>query len=218
MLRLIISLLIVLPLVAFAKPQKQEVSNDEKNSHYAVKESSSSKPSNKPGAEYYVEKAYQFIENRKDIFKLENPRDELILKRASIRPDRQNNAVIFTHAVNGVKVLGAGYTIRLKADGKVFDFSGMIHPEAKKVDTTPRISKQQVIDIVIKEAGEGDPDADDPPVKDPELLIAKFDDEFILIWFTGMGYSAKYGTSGNYFYYIDAQNGEVLTKRKAWSK
>jgi Zn-dependent metalloprotease len=154
-----------------------------------------------------LEIAYQFFEENKDVFQMENPREELLVR--SVRSDDISSTVKFYWAVNGIKVRYGGYFVQIKPNGSIYEVQGQIDPEARKVDTTPSISEERAKEIAIN-----DPlhKGRKPEVVESELIIANFEGGYRLVWSLGI---INGGGVGSWYYTIDAKTGEVLKVAEA---
>jgi len=155
-----------------------------------------------------TERAYQFLELHRDLFGLENPRQELVVERASAR------AVRFRQMANGIPVIlgrsllsvaPTGYTLHMWPDSNLLkEFEGAVFPEARNVNTTPAVSREQAIAIAQSDTAHGGQPTE---VSVADLYIAKFDDGCRLVWRLGIS-GGGYGGAG--IYMIDAHSGAIL--------
>jgi Zn-dependent metalloprotease len=151
-----------------------------------------------------VDKAYQFFEINKDIFRLTEPKTEL--KVYDVHRD-DIPVVKMYWAVNGVKV-ASNLRIVFSKNGSPFYFAGKIDPEARTINTNPAISEDQAKAIVIKDMDkvkDGCPEDAQTEIKNATLIIGRFDEELKLVW----GLSVVKCLNG-YGYWIDAQTGKIL--------
>jgi Zn-dependent metalloprotease len=147
-----------------------------------------------------IEKGYQFFEINKDLFKINNPRKELIVEKAS------TSYIRFSWAPNGVKVGCPGYKIFFNKDGKPNLIKGEIYIEARNIDTHPKINAEQAKQISLNDSKAYHTTIEN--VKGVELLIGKFDDVLRLAW--AVNVCKLDSVIFNSDYYIDAQTGEIL--------
>jgi Zn-dependent metalloprotease len=149
-----------------------------------------------------VEKVYQFFEINKDIFGIEDPKTEL--KIDAVNKD-EIQAVKFHWTVNGVKV-ASNFSILFTKDGKPHNYSGKLYPEAKSIDTNPKLSEEQAKQIALDDSRAYHTTVEN--VKSIELIIGKFDDCLKLAW--AINVCKLDSVIFNSDYYIDAQNGKIL--------
>jgi Zn-dependent metalloprotease len=162
-----------------------------------------------------VEMAYQFFELHKDLFQLDNPKKELLLKSCNTDKCVGNTHVSLDQVVNDIKVRYGGYALHFKSNGSLYYLNGAIDPEARKVDTTPSISAEQAKQIA---ASNPDYEYNNPYFNDVELLIAHFEDGYHLVWRFFLGeITADFRDQGglvqtkyDFFYIIDAKTGDIL--------
>ncbi len=148
-----------------------------------------------------LEKSYQFFEIHKDLFRLINARSELKCYRI-ISDDGFVSTIKFRQVHNGIGVEHGQYFVHFCRDGSIGGANGYLNPEARHVNTTPSILKEQAQQIAeadykgLKMMGVKMPD--------PELLIHGRGGKLYLCWkvFPGLEYN----------YYIDAHTGELLGK------
>jgi Zn-dependent metalloprotease len=154
-----------------------------------------------------VEDSYRFLDLHKDIWNLENPRQELRLQ-GIIGPDKIDTittTVVFDQVVNGVKVRYGECCIHYKSDGLMYLADVRIDPEARTINTSPAISQEQAIDIARQDTLVKDPN---PKVFEPKLLIGRFNGKMLLFWQFGFGYDWSYA--------VDAHTGKILGTESAW--
>jgi hypothetical protein len=143
--------------------------------------------------------AYRFLETNRDIFDIENPRQELPLSKNA------HGTVEMYQVVNSIKVLNAYVQFGLNSDASVAYIDFSCYPEARNVNTTPSIDSLQAFSIA-----RSDPQNENHPAKPlkAKLMIAKFNNDFHLVWtfiLSGGGYF-----DGESRYFIDAHDGSVL--------
>jgi Zn-dependent metalloprotease len=159
-----------------------------------------------------LEKCYQFFEIHKDIFGLNDPREELVLYVNNPHTKK------FYQAHNGVKVQFAGYFMHFNMKGKLNELDGEIDLEAKKVATTPAISREAAQKIAFDEfktnpeipANKLVPDTVAPRAVETELMLSRIDGQFRLVWDIAVGYDMPWG--GVMRYVIDAQTGAIIQR------
>lgn len=149
-----------------------------------------------------VEKVYQFFEINKDIFGIEDPKSEL--KIDAVNKD-EIHAVKFHRTVNGIKV-ASNFSILFTKDGKPHNYSGKLYPEAKSIDTNPKLSEEQAIQIALNDSKAYQTTVEN--VKSAELIIGRFSATLRLAW--AINVSKLDSVIFNSDYFIDAQNGKIL--------
>ena len=151
-----------------------------------------------------IDRIYQFFELYKELFQIENPREELSVLRFA-RNQYGYHSIKFEQMVRGVKVRYSGFIVSLCPDTSFIDaVNGMIHPQARSVNTVPDISADQAIIIAKADPAHGDSVT---YANKPELLIAKVGDIYHLVWKLGIGGGGYHGSAS---YLIDAHTGEIL--------
>jgi len=151
-----------------------------------------------------VEKAYQFFELNKDLFQIEKPRQELVIRQV-IREEL--STVKFYWAIDGVKVNYGGYFLQFSRDGSLYNVEGQIDPEARSINTKPSISEEQAKQIAMNDSLNT---GQESTFMDMELVIGKFkDNKFQLAWTFGISNSRPW------IYAIDAHTGEILVRTTA---
>ena len=160
-----------------------------------------------------IEESYRFLENHKELFRMDNPRQEL-KPEGVIGPDGISPiaTVKFIQVVNGVKVRYGGYNFHFNADGLMNSLNGQIDPDAKKVNTNPAISEEQVKQIALNDTLNAGTKAE---VIDLELMIARYEEGLRLVWSFGVIYG---GPPGSWLYKVDAQTGKVLEVSSAFRR
>jgi len=159
-----------------------------------------------------LERIYQFLEQNRDIFQLENPRQELRLRYAYSPPRARIRLVDFSF--DQIEVRGGHVGIGLSADSLSLDslfvirIGCRIFPQARSVNTTPTIKKEQAIDIALSDTAHTGIPPEIYPNRanvgpDPQLIIQIRDDIPHLVW-------PVHVYVGGPTYYIDAHTGEVL--------
>jgi hypothetical protein len=155
-----------------------------------------------------TERAYQFLELHRDLFGLENPRQELVVERSTTR------TVVFQQMANGIPVIlgrslirlaPVGYSFHIRPDSNLIEeFGGEIYPEARNVNPNPAVSREQAIAIAQSDTAHGGQATE---VSGARLYIAKFNEGCRLVWRLGLS-GGGHGGAGLYF--IDAQTGDIL--------
>lgn len=151
--------------------------------------------------EFYVAKAREYIEKRKDYLQITSLQQELKLKNIFRDPPPFTNVdVAFNQTVNDIPVDRATIAVSFRQNGKVFSWSSSFEPQARQVNTTPSITGKQAIDIAVNDKAPKE-------AYKAELLIKKFDNQFRLTWkITPESIRATYLG----IWYIDADSGVLL--------
>lgn len=155
--------------------------------------------------DFYVARAHEYIDKRKDYFQIANFQQELKFEKIMHDPPPFTNvSVSFYQVVNDIPVERATIGVSFRQNGKVFSSGSSFEPGASHVNTTPSVSKEQAVAIALKDERA----AGATSAQIAELVIGKFDDEFKLTWkiFTG----GPKGFTDPALFYIDAQSGELL--------
>jgi Zn-dependent metalloprotease len=154
-----------------------------------------------------IDKAYQFFELNKDIFSMENPRQELILRDVSIPKRGSITYIKFDQFVESVKVLYNAYTVEIDVNGTIIYAGGIYNPALREIDAVPVISKEQSIKIVIAQAKCQHEPWLDKIEEETRLLIANLDGNYRLVW---RAVFICRNLCGSQYAYIDAKTGEIL--------
>ncbi|MCP4582316.1 MAG: hypothetical protein GY839_11940 [candidate division Zixibacteria bacterium] len=161
-----------------------------------------------------VEKVYQYLELRKEKLGLDEPRSELVVTSVKISPEG-TGGISLSQKVNGVNVRAGTFGFGFKA-GKLFLVNDKLMLEAKEVNTNPSISQEQAINIALSTYSPPDSILPAAQIKAIKFEIAKINDEYKLVWFITAMQGKTIG--GHYLLDIDAQTGEILSKRHAGIK
>jgi len=153
-----------------------------------------------------VEKAYQFFEINKDIFQIDQPRQELVIGEVI---KEATSTVKFYWVLNGVKVQYGGYFLQFSRDGSLYNVEGQVDPEARSINTKPSISEEQAKQIAINDSLNAGKPAE---IKEMELLIGRFKGEIKLAW------TFYLTNSLSWHYAIDAHTGEILVHAPGFRK
>jgi hypothetical protein len=151
-----------------------------------------------------VDRIYRFFELNRDIFQMENPREELIVEHVSPGP-RGDKTVSFEQRFRGIRVLFSGYSAITLPDSTFLEsVSGYYRPLARTVDVTPNITPEKA-----KEIAQADPENGKnlTYTNTPELVISCLKDGCYLVWYVGV-YGGRF--SGDALYQIDAHTGAIL--------
>ena len=156
-----------------------------------------------------LETVYQFFEANKDIYKLVDPRRELLPVgfKNGIEPVR---TIKLRQVVDGVRVNSRGFVTRFGSDKKLCYVDGQIDPDARQVNTTPAISEERAKEIAV--ADQRTKRALKPSIAEAELLIGRFDNKMRLVWHLGLTEGVGVGS---WYYYIDAHSGKVMQVESA---
>jgi Zn-dependent metalloprotease len=153
-----------------------------------------------------VEDSYRFLELNKTRFHLDNPRQELRLRGVNgpaEYADIKTTTVKFDQVVNGIKVASEGFTIQFESSGAYHFCQGQIDTSARNVNTNPAISLDRAKKIAFSDSLNQNTKAE---AKDAELIIARFNSDFYLVWAFGV----INNRGGAWKYLIDAQTGKIL--------
>jgi len=155
-----------------------------------------------------LEWVYQFVDQNRDIFQLENPRQELSLRYSTT----SRNGLVsfdFDQVVNGIKIRNGFLGMLIIPDSAIIkSMNCKIFPQARSVNTTPNITREQAIDIALSDTAHTGIPPEIYPNRanvgpDPQLIIQIRDDIPHLVW-------PVHVYVGGPTYYIDAHSGEVL--------
>jgi len=148
-----------------------------------------------------VEMAYQFFELNKDLYRIESPRDELIVK-GIIEGGELGTTIKLGQVVGGIRVDSRGFILQYGRAKKLWCVDGQIDPDARQVDATPKITFEQAFQIALADTLDHGPK---PVPLNQELVIMRFKDGLHLVWDFGMNTGRL-----PWHYTIDAHTGEIL--------
>jgi Zn-dependent metalloprotease len=155
-------------------------------------------------------RALQFLELNKDLFLIENPKEQLQI--ANTDPATMGTHSIYIEQVEkGLKVFGGSYVFNFIKDSdgipQITGFIGNFRPMARGMNTTPSISAEQAVQIAM---GDSVCQGKNPSLsRDPWLYIREFNRQLKLVWYFSLK-GINSCESNKYFFIIDAQNGKVL--------
>ena len=155
-----------------------------------------------------VEMAYQFLELNKDLYQIESPRDELIVKGV-IEGGELGTTIKLGQVVGGIRVDSRGFILQYGRAKKLWCVDGRIDPQARQVNTTPAISEKQAKEIVCATIQDREPP---PTPKDagssgPIICRPVQGGQLHLAWIVRLD---------TLRYYVDAHNGEIFQKEPAF--
>jgi hypothetical protein len=161
-----------------------------------------------------LEFAYFIFEQNRDLFGLDNPREELVLNNIG-RGETGSASISFRQKEHGLEVENAFYQVHLipTSDSQRISLQSMygkIFPRAREINSIPSIDSTQAEDIALNDLAHGDTMV---VVGAPtHLAISEFEDVLHLVWRVNI---INGGYGGSAAYWIDAQNGTILKVRSA---
>lgn len=145
-----------------------------------------------------------FFEENKGAFRMNNPAEELKLKRADTDEIGMKH-LRYEQYYRDIRVLGGELTVHFGQDGILKTVNGNFYP-AIDIATTPSISNGDAIITAEKDLssffGNGKPG-------EPELVIFPWEDRYYLAWRLFLFSDSP---MGRWEYFIDASNGNVIYK------
>jgi|GEM_PF-2293529 len=168
----------------------------------------------------YTERAYQFLEEYKDLYKISNPREEL--KLVSLDADNLGMThVTLQQEYQNIPVYAARLKFHFKKDGSLSSATGTYLPNINTIFPSPKITEEQAFQIATaklkKEFNLDDNSFDKISIQksNSQLIIynhglfSKKQENNYLAW-RFSAYSKK--AAVNYLFYINAQNGEIINQ------
>lgn len=151
-----------------------------------------------------IDISYTFFEENKHLFKMENPRKELIRKK--IKKDELGMThVFFNQTYKGVMVYGGELIVHFTSQKRIKSVNGF-YKHGINISPNPNISKQESEDIASLDLknnfGTGD-------ITDTRLMVYNHEGAYHLIWKMMLKIDSP---PGNWEYFIDANSGEILYK------
>ena len=165
-------------------------------------------------AAIYMGKTKQYKGDAKDIassFLKENSSllkakaDLSDLKFVQVQRHRDIDHVKFQQTYHGIPIEGAEYMVHILSDGSIDMINGTYYP-AIQVSGNAVISTQEAFRIAIKDLGDNTLIRGDTS---STLIIYPKDDVFYLTWKLLIPAEVPYG---DWIYYVDASNGNILLK------
>ncbi|MCD6162242.1 MAG: hypothetical protein J7K40_07495 [candidate division Zixibacteria bacterium] len=154
-----------------------------------------------------VEKAYQYMEKRKDYCKTDDPRSDFKFRYID-RSSGYSIKVKFWQIVNGIILKHSFIYIGIKSDGSIRNISGRFYPQAWNVNTTPTITKEQAKKTVFNDSRcvptakyHGEDILSFEQVHADSLIILEHENDFHLCW--------KAFIPG-LTYYVDAHTDKII--------
>ena len=158
-----------------------------------------------------VERIYQFLERHEDLFGMQNPRQELVLRGNGFRGN--SGRVRFEQVVGEIPVRHGFFDFMLEADSggpTISSLQNNYYPAARDVNTSPSITMEQAEQIALADtAHEGKSTA---IYGTPQLMIADVEEALHLVWYLDVDGGGYMGAS---HYLIDAHTGQVLYVRSS---
>jgi hypothetical protein len=156
-----------------------------------------------------LEVAYFIFEQNRDLFGLDNPREELVLHNIG-RGEAGSVAIAFRQMEHGLEVENAFYQVHLGPTSdsqkvKLLSMEGRIFPSASKLSTSPAIDSAKADSVAMGDTAHGESSVS---VGAPtHLAISEFEDILHLVWRVNI---INGGYGGSAAYWIDAQTGTIL--------
>jgi hypothetical protein len=157
-----------------------------------------------------IGRAYHFLQLHSDLFQINDPHQEFVLIPNNYLGPGNPGTIYLQQAVNGVKVMEAGYVLQYVPDTASFKFStisGRFIPEARTINTMPAITQAYAESLALS-----DPEHDSligyvAIGGKTEHIIDKIDGSLRLIWKLNVQ-NGRFAGSANYW--IDANTGAIL--------
>lgn len=148
--------------------------------------------------------AKQMLKQHKELFKIENPDEELKLKLSSSTTlETEHFDFVQTH--KGVRVMGGGYAVHFNKNDEIISANGTLFDDVNLNNVTPAVSAEQAIKATKEHLKIADSNVVD--VVSPELVICPKDSMYYLAYLCliqSMNPHAEFSVT------IDAINGSIL--------
>jgi len=149
---------------------------------------------------------YAFFEENKDLFKMNNPRNELQIKSVSDDTKYGITHIKYQQNYNRIPVQGGVLIVHIRTtDNQILSVNGNYKPSIN-VSTTPTLSAKQSEKITKEDMELNIGPAD---VHETDLIIFEKDSNFYLAWALSL-ISSDYTQPWEYI--IDAHSGEIIKK------
>ena len=169
-----------------------------------------------PSVKDPVERGYRTFEKRRDLFRIDKPRESLMPGRVHEGGDGQTD-VLFVQQVDGLPVEGSALVLSYdESKGRIRAFSGNYVPELPE-PREPKVDKEEAESTAMTE---GVGDAGDrlfttgytrKVVYDPALFDVDVSTDPTVAWRVHIqGTSTRTGVAGQWEVFVDGQTGEVL--------
>lgn len=157
----------------------------------------------------FEDMAFEYFQNHKNMFKIEDARKEFRLAGVSHDKLVGDYLVRLDQIVNGVPVQFGFYRLNFDQNKKLRKVYGQIDPEARKINTAPAMSEDQAKSIALNDPKHKDAK---PEISSIGLMIGRIDGELKLFWSIGL---INGGGVGSWNYKVDAQTGKIFTCESA---
>jgi|GEM_PF-3562908 len=175
----------------------------------------------KPAKGEPVDIAYEFFELNKEFFHINNPREELAIRRVeSNLKGRLSAMVSFKQLHNGIELFNSDIRAFIKDDGELREIEGNYCYDMN-LPSTPSVDSASAVKIALQEAGALPlPKAvcSSKPVIIPSSELFRYNENRLYMAWPVRVYpdsteKARTGSFRKYYrYYIDALDGSVLQK------
>lgn len=150
--------------------------------------------------------AYLALESVSGIFGFDDVKSVLKTEKIDVVDD--DTYYRFSQKYNNIPVYGKSIVLSADSDGNVFNISGNYVNISEKIDTKPKISKEEAIkEIESKMKKEFTKDIN---ISDPELIIFSSSIGNKPAWISNISGCTVDGSFKGYKIFIDSSNGEVL--------
>ncbi|HOP06685.1 MAG TPA: M4 family metallopeptidase [candidate division Zixibacteria bacterium] len=148
-----------------------------------------------------VEAALEFLEANQGAFRIESPRENLLVKRVD-KDDLGMVHVRFDQYYQGIRILEGELLAHFSADGLLQTVNGNVETELD-LSITPDIDAATAVAVAERELmdhfGKGEPNK-------PELVVFRWQDEIYLCWRMFLWSSTP---MGRWEYLVDAHTGDI---------
>lgn len=155
----------------------------------------------------YGDIAYAFLESRKDILKIQNPRAEFKIISESVDHLGLKH-IKFQQIYEEIPVWGKELAVHLDRQNSVYMFQGNSVPTIQDVSTEPRISEQKAAEYA-KQKQEASKEKNGWEAKDGKLYVYIVKGSVPRLTYK---ITLVKGISDKQHYFVDALNGEILHK------
>ncbi|MBL7961350.1 T9SS type A sorting domain-containing protein [bacterium] len=148
--------------------------------------------------------AKQALRQHKKLFKIENPEDELKLKR-STSTTLGTEHFDFDQNYKGVRVLDGEYAVHFNKNGAIFCLNGNFYDDISLNNVTPSVSGEQATQIAKNHLGINDTNVVNTVI--PELVICPKDSSYYLAY---LCYIRTMIPHAEFSVAVSADNGNIL--------
>ncbi|MBK6890049.1 MAG: M4 family metallopeptidase [Sphingobacteriales bacterium] len=165
--------------------------------------------------------AYDFLQANRELFKLQNPAQELTINNISNPDNLGITHIRLYQQYNGVRVFAADMVAHLNQQGQLVTINGVYHPTPPQgTNTTPAITTEQARLRIAQSLGLDQPPIIPQTLKEQLHIHDDHDLEVLVLLHQPENNTFKLAWQITFFenflqhkdYFVDAQTGEILFK------